>query len=248
MIALGIDIGGSATKGALVETKTGMLVSERIRCETEPMAKPKEIIDIIDRIRKELKFDGLIGAGYPGIVKHGMAKSAANVHEKFLNVDVAQMITHKTGLPATVINDADAAGLAEMRFGVPEARKVNVVMFITVGTGIGSAFFVNGQLMPNTEMGHLEICGKEAEHLASDAVRQAERLTWKQWTKRFNEVLKTYEALFNPELFILGGGISSRFKKYTEYLKTDTKILPARLENMAGIIGAAMAAQESKQD
>ena len=142
-------------------------------------------------------------------------------------------------------NDADAAGLAEMRFGIPEARNKHVVLFLTVGTGIGSAFFLDGKLLPNTELGHVQVRGKDAEYRASAAVKRLEKLSWKAWGERFNEVLQTYEFLFSPDLIILGGGISTRFDDFSKYLKVDTQVLPAKLQNLAGIIGAAMAAREA---
>ncbi|HOE35567.1 MAG: ROK family protein [Chloroflexi bacterium] len=245
MITLGIDIGGSATKGALVDTETGKMVSERIRYETETLVKPREVAALVEKIRKKLGYHGIIGAGYPGVVKNGVAMTAANLHKNWIGTDVAALIFNQTGQVTTVLNDADAAGLAEMRFGVEEARQYKTVLFLTVGTGIGSALFVDGHLIPNTELGHLKIRGKDAEHRASDAVRQRENLSWKKWGKRFTEVLQTYEFLFNPDLFILGGGISSKYESYAEYLKINTKILPAKLENTAGIIGAGMAAHEA---
>lgn len=244
MITLGIDIGGSSTKGALVDTATGELVSERVRIETEPFAKPKVIIEAISQISKQLGYSGIIGAGFPGLVKRNVAISAANMHKNWVGADVGQMIKNKTGHPAIILNDADAAGLAEMRFGAEEAKKYNVVMFVTIGTGIGSAIFVNGALFPNTEFGHIKIRGKDAEHRASDAVRRIEKLTWKKWGARFSEVLNTYSFLMSPELYILGGGLSQRFDLYAEYLKVDVPVVPAKLQNLAGIVGAAMAAQE----
>lgn len=244
MIRLGIDIGGSATKGALVDTLTGELVSERVRIETEAFAKPKVIIAAVDSIRKTLGYQGMIGAGFPGIVKSGVSLTAANMHKSWVNADIAQMITGKTGQGAVVLNDADAAGLAEMRFGNEEARKHHTVLFLTIGTGIGSAIFVKGQLMPNTEFGHLKIRGKDAEHRASDAIRRQEKLSWRKWGERFSEALQTYEFLLNPDLIILGGGLSYRFELFAKYLKTGTRVVPAKLQNLAGIIGAAMAARE----
>jgi len=245
MITLGIDIGGSAIKGGLVDLDKGVLVSERVRIETEPMFKPRAAAGIIEKIRKKLDYHGIIGVGYPGVVKKGVAHTAANLHKNWIGTDIAQLLSNQTGQPVTVLNDADAAGLAEMRFGVEDAHLYKSVLFLTVGTGIGSAIFVDGHLLPNTELGHLKIRGKDAEHRASDAVRQREELSWKKWGKRFTEVLQTYEFLINPDLFIIGGGISSKFENYAEYLKIKTKVLPAKLENLAGIIGAAMAAQET---
>jgi len=246
MITLGIDIGGSAIKGALVDLDQGKLVSERVRYETEPLFKPRVAAELVEKIRKKLDYHGVIGVGYPGVVKKGIAYTAANLHKNWIGTDIAQLLYNQTGQPVTVINDADAAGLAEMRFGVEDAHLYKTVFFLTVGTGIGSAIFVDGHLLPNTELGHLEVRGEEAEHRASDAVRRQKNLSWKRWGKRFTEVLKTYESLINPDLFIIGGGISSKFENYAEYLKIQTKILPAELENLAGIIGAAMAAKEAE--
>ncbi|MGV7975862.1 MAG: polyphosphate--glucose phosphotransferase [Anaerolineaceae bacterium] len=245
MITLGIDIGGSATKGALVDTESGKMVSERVRFETEVPVKPKEVAALAEKIRKKLGYHGIIGAGYPGVVKKGVALTAANLHKNWIGTDIAALLFNQTGQITTVLNDADAAGLAEMRFGVEEARQYRTVLFLTIGTGIGSALFVDGHLIPNTELGHLKIRGKDAETRASDAARQRDDMSWKEWGKAFTEVLRTYEFLFNPDLFILGGGISSKYDSYAEYLKVKTKILPAKLENMAGIIGAGMAAKEA---
>lgn len=249
MKILGIDIGGSSIKGAIVHIRKGELISERIRVATPELTKPKQTGIIIADIAKKVGYQGdLIGAGFPGVIKKGVAYTAANLHKGWLTTDVAKVITKATSAKkVTVLNDADAAGLAEMRFGIGKELMAGTVLFLTVGTGIGSAFFINGQLMPNTELGHLKIRGKDAENRASDAARQALRLSWKAWGTAFTEVLKTYEFLFNPDLIILGGGTSKSFEKYAEYLKINTKVIPAKLENLAGIIGAAMAAAEDLQ-
>lgn len=245
MITLGIDIGGSAVKGALINTETGELVSERIRYGNRSVLEPAEIIHTIEKIRSELNYQGIIGAGFPGIVKDGIILSSANLHPEWVNANLAQMITKATHQPAVSINDADAAGLAEMRFGVKAAREKKVVLFLTIGTGIGSALFLNGQLLPNTELGHLKIRGRDAEHRASAAIKRIEKLSWKEWGQRLNEALETYEFLFSPDLFILGGGISAKFDSFSRYLKVSTPVVPAKLQNLAGIIGAAMAAAEA---
>lgn len=244
MKVLGIDIGGSATKGAIVDTETGQLVSERVRIASKSIQEPHKVVKDINKIRKELSYEGPIGAGFPGVVKHGKIYTSANLHKDWIGMDLAAMVQDKTGHPAVILNDADAAGLAEMRFGAEELKRYDVVMFLTIGTGVGSALFVGGKLMPNTELGHLEIKGKEAEHRASAAVKRIDKLTWKQWASRLNNVLLTYEALLNPEIFVLGGGISSSFNKYAKYFTTKSPVVAAKLENLAGIIGAGMAAHE----
>jgi polyphosphate glucokinase len=244
MIVLGIDIGGSATKGALVDTDTGKLASERIRHKSDKSKKPKEIVKDIHKIAEELNYSGIIGAGFPGIVKNGVIDTSANLHKDWVGANLAKMIEEETGNKAFILNDADAAGMAEFRFGTEEARKAKVVMFLTIGTGIGSALFVEGKLLQNTELGHMLLGKYEVEEYASAAVKTREKLTWKQWAVRFNEALKAYEFLFSPDIFILGGGVSARFEKFSRYLTVKTKVIPAKLENLAGIIGAAVAAQE----
>ena len=244
MITLGIDIGGSGIKGALVDTSSGTLVSDRIRFSTPENPKPKVVAKIIVDIVKKLSYKGILGVGFPGVVRHGITYTAANIHKDWIGYDANSLVTKATGYPTFFLNDADAAGLAEMRFGIGKENKKGSVLFITVGTGIGSALFIDGILVPNLELGHLDIKGKEAEHRASDATRQIEKLSWKEWGRKFSRVLNTYEKLINPDLLILGGGISSRYDKYAQYLDVKTKIMPAKLENLAGIIGAAMAAEE----
>jgi len=244
MIVLGIDIGGSATKGALVDTETGQLVSERIRHKSDKSKKPNEIVKDINKIADELKYHGIIGAGFPGIVKNGVIGTSVNLHKDWVGANLSKIIEEETGNKAYILNDADAAGMGEYRFGSEEARKAGVVMFITLGTGIGTAIFVGGNLLQNTELGHMSIGKYTVEEYSSAAVKTREKLTWKQWANRFNEGLKAYEFLFSPDLFILGGGISSRFDKYSKYFTIKTKVIPAKLENLAGIIGEAAAAQE----
>lgn len=244
MQVLGIDIGGSATKGAIVDTETGLLVSERVRIPSKEIEEPSTIVKNINKIRKELKYEGPIGAGFPGVVKHGQIFTSANLHKDWIGKNLESMITEKTGQPSVVLNDADAAGLAEMRFGAPELKTYDFVLFLTVGTGIGSALFVEGKLWPNTEMGHIEVKGKEAEHRASAAIKTREKLTWKRWALRLNGILLAYEAMLNPDIFVLGGGISSSFEKYSKYFTTEAPVVAAKLQNLAGIVGTAMAAHE----
>jgi polyphosphate glucokinase len=172
--------------------------------------------------------------------------TAANVSHEWIGEDLAALITNVTGCQAVVLNDADAAGLAEMRFGEGKRYENDYVLFLTVGTGIGSALFVQGKLWPNSELGHLQVRGRDAEHRAGDGVRQEKDLSWKSWGKKLQEVLFVYDNLLSPDAIIIGGGVSKKFKKYARYLKgIHAEILPAALRNQAGIIGAAMAAEES---
>ena len=244
MVVLGIDIGGSATKGALVDIESGEF-GLRNPIQEQQANKPKESIGSIKKNRREkLNYSGIIGLGFPGIVKEGVIGTSVNLHKDWVGANLAKMIEDETGSPAYVLNDADAAGMAEMRFGSAEARSAAVVMFLTLGTGLGTALFVEGNLLQNTELGHMLIGKQTAEQYSSAAVKTREKLTWKQWALRFNESLKAYEFLLNPDLFILGGGISARFDKYSKYFTIKTKVIPAELENRAGIIGAAITAQE----
>jgi polyphosphate glucokinase len=244
MIVLGIDIGGSSTKGALVDTVSGELVSDRLRHKSSKAKKPKDIVKDILKIAKELDYEGIIGAGFPGPVKNGMIGTAVNMHKDWVNANLGQMLKAETGYPAYVLNDADAAGMGEMRFGSPEARAAQVAMFLTLGTGLGTALFVDGHLMQNTELGHMLIGEKSAEEYSTASVIRRENLTWKQWALRFDKSLHIYEFLLSPDLFILGGGISARFDKYERYFTVKTKVIPAKLQNLAGIVGAAVAAKE----
>lgn len=241
MAVLGIDIGGSGIKGAPVDTLSGELLAERIRLETPPDAKPEDCAVVVAEIAKAFNWQDAIGVGFPAIIKKGVALSAANVDAGWINTDVSALLEAHTHCKVSVVNDADAAGLAEMRFGIGKNLQEDVILFLTIGTGIGSAFFVNGQLMPNTELGHLQVRGKDAEKRASDATRKEKDLSWQDWGNNLNEVLSVYESLFNPDVIIIGGGISKKFEKFAEYLKLSAQVYPAQLQNMAGIIGAAMA-------
>ena len=177
---------------------------------------------------------------FPSAMREGVALTAANIHRKWIGVNVSSLFAQKTGCPVCVINDADAAGLAEMTFGVGQGRK-GVVIVVTIGTGLGTALFTNGCLLPNAELGHLQIDGEDAEWRASDAARKREKLSWKQWGARFSNYLKELEKLLWPELFILGGGVSKKFDKFMQYLDVRADVIPAQLLNEAGIVGAASA-------
>lgn len=243
---LGIDIGGTAIKGAVVDTKKGMLLTERKRYPTKENIKPEKAIDIIAEYVSSLEWTGSIGIGFPAIVKDGVALSAANISKKWIGLNINEQVFQKTGLKTSTLNDADAAGIAEMRFGAGKPFQKEIVIVLTLGTGIGSAIFVRGELLPNTEMGHLEIRGKAGEKRASDAVRHKKDLKWKEWSKLFQEYLDQLEFLFSPDVFIIGGGASKYHEKFFPHLKVNAKLLPAQHLNMAGIIGAAWYAEHSK--
>lgn len=241
MHVLGIDIGGSGIKGALVETDTGKLLTTRLRLQTPEAAKPKDVVDAIGQLVQKFAWQGPIGCTFPAVIKEGVAYTAANVDKSWIGTNVAQLIQHQTGCPTFVLNDADAAGLAEMQFGAGRGE-TGVVMMLTFGTGIGTAIFFNRQLLPNTELGHMDVKGREGESFASDAARKKEDLSWKEWAQRANEYLQALDALFWPDLFIIGGGISNKPEKWLPFIQTRARVAVATLRNEAGIIGAALAA------
>jgi len=240
MQVLGIDIGGSGIKGAPVETKTGKLIAERVRIKTPKDAEPEPVAEVVAEIAKSFDWKGPIGIGFPAPIKSGITLLAANVSEKWIGLNADELFTKLTGCDCTMINDADAAGLAEIKFGAGKGQEGTVIM-VTLGTGIGTAIFHLGNLLPNTEFGHLDMNGEEAEHLASDAVRQRDDLSWKKYAKRLNKYLADMEKLFWPDLFIMGGGISKQSENYIPLLKIKTPVVPAQFLNEAGIVGAALA-------
>lgn len=243
MQVLGIDVGGSGIKGAPVDTRTGKLLAERLRIKTPQGADPQPVADVVAEIARSFEWKGPIGIGFPAPIKTGVAMMAANVSDKWVGTNADELFTKTTGCPSTVVNDADAAGLAEMKFGAGKGQPGTVIL-ITLGTGIGTAIFHGGKLLPNTEFGHLDMNGKDAEHRASDAVRQLEDLSWKKYAKRLNRYLSAMERLFWPDLFIVGGGISKLSDKYIPLLKIETPVVPAQFLNEAGIVGAALAARK----
>jgi len=243
MQILGIDVGGSGIKGAPVDIATGDLTAERLRIKTPKGAEPGPVADVVAEIAKSFNWSGPIGIGFPAPIKTGVAMMAANISEKWVGTNADELFTKTTGCPSTTVNDADAAGLAEMEFGAGKGQPGTVIM-ITLGTGIGTAIFHRGKLLPNTEFGHLDMKGKDAEHRASDAVRQLEDLSWKKYAKRLNKYLAEMEKLFWPDLFIVGGGISKQSEKYIPLLKIETPIVTAQFLNEAGIVGAALAARK----
>ena len=242
MQVLGIDVGGSGIKGAPVDTKTGELLAERIRIKTPKNAEPQPVMEVVAEIARSFNWKKPIGIGFPAPIKAGITMMAANVSEKWVGANADDLFTKITGCDCTMINDADAAGLAEVKFGAGKGQPGTVIM-ITLGTGIGTAIFHRGNLLPNTEFGHLEINGEEGEHRASDAARQRDGLSWKKYAKRLNKYLTEMERLFWPDLFIVGGGISKESEKYIPRLTIETPIVPAQFLNEAGIVGAALAAR-----
>lgn len=237
----GIDIGGSGVKGAIVDMDTGEFVTDRIKIETPQPATPEAVAETVAHIVQELGWDGRVGICMPTVIKDQVAHLAANIDDSWVGTNVHELFSqHLPGRKIAVLNDADAAGLAEVAFG-DEAARTGATLFLTFGTGIGSAFITDGVLFPNTELGHMYVGKKEAEHQASSAVRDREELSYKQWAKRVDKVLKEYERLFNPSSFVVGGGISRKADKWVPYLTVDTPVIPAQLRNRAGIVGAAMA-------
>lgn len=247
MEILGIDIGGSGIKGAPVDTEQGVLTAERHRIPTPQPATPGAVIDVVGEIVEHFRWDGLIGCTFPAIVKNGITHSAANVDNAWIGYEAEKHLRQRTGCSLMLINDADAAGIAEMQLGAGRNRE-GVVFILTLGTGIGSAIFVNGELLPNSELGHLEVHGKEAEKWTADSARTRKNLKWKAWAERLNTYLSHLEFLFSPDLFILGGGVSKKFDKYESYLTTQAPVVPAALRNEAGIVGAALAARRLAHD
>jgi polyphosphate glucokinase len=241
---MGVDIGGSGIKGAPVDLDKGALAAERVRVPTPGGAAPQQIAEVVRQVVASFDTDGPVGCTLPAVVLHGVARTAANIDATWIGTDANALFGHSMGRDVVVINDADAAGLAEMRFGAGKGRD-GVVVMLTLGTGIGSAVFVDGRLVPNTEFGHLEIRGKSAEQRASDRVREERDLGWPHWAERLNEVLGRIEALLSPDLFILGGGVSKKSSHFIDMLSTRAEIVPAGLLNDAGIVGAALAASET---
>lgn len=244
MEILGIDIGGSGIKGALVDVGRGTLAADRFRIPTPDPSTPEAVGEVVAEIVRHFEWTGPVGCTFPAIVQHGVTYSAANVDRGWMHFAAEPFLKQKIGCPLRLVNDADAAGLAEAIFG--SARDVpGVVMVLTFGTGIGSALIMDGKLVPNFELGHLEIRGKDAERRASDAARTRKDWNWEQWAIRVNEFLARLELLFSPDLFVIGGGVSKNFAKFGEYLHAErAQIVPATLLNEAGIIGAAMAARD----
>ncbi|MBS1199767.1 MAG: polyphosphate glucokinase [Proteobacteria bacterium] len=244
MRLLGIDTGGSSLKAAPVDVTSGVLAADVVSFPTPAPATPAAIAGVVKQIGAAFPdVSGNVGFAFPSVVTGGIARTAANVDKAWIGTDGARLVREAMGRPAAFLNDADAAGLAEVRVGAGRGQDGTVIM-LTFGTGIGSAIFHDGHLVPNTEFGHMEIRGMEAEHRASARVRALEQLSWQVWSERVNEVLARMHALFWPELFILGGGVVENWASFGPLLESPARIVPAELGNTAGIVGAALAASE----
>ncbi len=238
---LGIDVGGSGIKGALVDLENGELLSDRFKLRTPRPAKPDAIARVVKEIVDHFKYKGLVGCGFPTVVKQGRAASSGNLHPSIENVPLDKLFEKTTGNPFIVINDADAAGLAEMKFGAGKGHNGKVVV-VTVGTGLGSGVFYKGKLVPNIELGCMDYRGEPIELFASDGIRKRDGLGWKEWIIRFNMFLDWANTVVRPDLIIIGGGASKHYHRFKAGLTSKVKLLPAQKGNHAGIIGAAMAA------
>lgn len=240
---LGFDIGGTGMKAAIIDVEKGELVNERLKKDTPQPSTPESVRDVFVEMVKELDWKGPIGCGFPAIVKNGTAHSAANVDDGWIGTNIEELLGEATGLPVAALNDADAAGLAEIAFGAGKGFG-GVVLLITIGSGLGSALFVDGKLVPNTELGHVQLNGMVAEHYAANSARKREDLSWKEWGKRLDEYLLHMERIMVPDLILLGGGVSKRFTEYAPFLSTETTVIPAAFRNNAGVLGAAMYAAQ----
>jgi polyphosphate glucokinase len=238
---LGIDIGGSGIKGAPVDLSVGTLVGERHRIDTPQPSTPAAVVDVVAGIVEFFQYEGPVGCTLPSVVRHGVVGSAANIDDAWIGADGRALLERRLRTPVALLNDADAAGIAELTYGA--AKEVaGLVCLLTFGTGIGSALFVDGVLVPNTEFGHFEFKGGQAEDYASARVRKDANLSWEEWGTRVGEFLRYVERVVSPDLFILGGGVSRRLGRFEHYLHCSTPIVPAQLRNNAGIVGAALSA------
>jgi polyphosphate glucokinase len=244
MEALGIDVGGSGVKAAPVDLATGERLAKRLRIATPQPATPEAVYGVFDQLVDHFDWKGIIGCALPSVVRSGVVHTAANIDDGWIGRDVATELTERYGVQVAVVNDADAAGIAEQRFGAA-AELSGTVLLLTLGTGIGSALFRDGHLVPNTELGHLEFKGMDAEHYAAARLVEEGGLRRRDWAVRLNEYLHYVELVLSPDHFLLGGGISKNFDSYSDLLDTRATIRPARFRNRAGIIGAALATGET---
>lgn len=243
---LGIDIGGTGIKSAPVDTARGELAGERYRVETPRPANPEKMLGAIHDMIKHWKWEGEVGCGFPGVIKNGGVYTAANLSKTWIGVNIKEELEKISPCRVHVINDADSAGLAELKFGAGKkfsAHGGGVVLVVTLGTGIGTALFVDGNLVRNTELGHIEIDGRDAETRAAAIHREKEKLSWKKWGKRVNKYLQNIEKLLSPDLIIIGGGVSKKSDKFFKHVEVQADLVPAELHNDAGIVGAALSSE-----
>jgi len=245
MEILGIDVGGSGIKGAIVDTNKGELITERYRIPTPNPATPNAVIETIEAIIKNFDWQGPVGCGFPAAVKNEIVKTASNIDDSWIGVNASARIEKKTGCPTHLVNDVDAAGIAEAEFGAGKKR-FGTIFMAAFGTGIGTALFHNQQLVPNTELGHIPMHGNVAENYAANSIRENEELSWETWGKRVNEYLQLIESLIWPDLIIIGGGVSKNFNEFGSYIDVESEVVPAESRNHAGIIGAALAVHSSQ--
>ena len=242
--ALGIDIGGTGIKAAVVDVESGQLVTDRIRESTPRPATPEAVLGVVVDVVRRLEVTGMLtegmpgGAGFPSVIRAGEAMTATNLDPSWIGAPVQQMLGQRLGRPMVVLNDADAAGVAEIAYGAGQGQ-AGVVLQLDLGTGIGSALFIKGQLVPNLQLGHVEFHGWDAETRLSSAARSRRKIGWRKWGAEFNELLASYEAYLWPDLIILGGGLARKFSKFEKFLKTKAPLVPASMGNSAGIVGAA---------
>jgi polyphosphate glucokinase len=235
---VGIDIGGTGIKGAPVDIRSGALTTERIRLPTPVPSTPKAVVEVVINLLDQIGVPGPIGLTMPGVVCAGTLRTAAHIDKEWLGLDAADLFSKATGRPVVVVNDADAAGVAEMKFGAGAGRS-GVVILVTLGTGIGSALFSDGTLVANTELGHLHLHHGEAEEWAADSARERDDLSWDEYAHRLQDYLRLVQRLFWPDLIIVGGGASRRADRFLPHIKVDAEVVAATLENDAGIVGAA---------
>lgn len=247
MEILGIDIGGSGMKGAIVDVETGKMLTKRFRIPTPPSRKPQEMAEVISKIIAHFDYKGPVGCGFPTVIKNGICKSTGNLHKKWKDVAVDKLFSEVSGHSVTVVNDADAAGYAEMNYGSGIEKKGFVVM-ITIGTGLGSGAFFNGKLIPNFELGQIPYKKyQKIELWAAASAKEREALSYEKWGKRFNKFLKYVELIIAPDLMIIGGGTSKHFNEFKDAITVETPVIQAQLLNHAGIIGAATAAVKKQE-
>ncbi len=243
-LILGIDIGGTGIKAGLVDIKKGDIVGEPIKIKTPSPSSPENIKKVVEEVIRQFDYKGPVGVGFPAIVHNGTIASAANIDKKWIGTNAEKLFNKIKGCRFYVANDADMAGMAEIHFGFGKGKKGTIIL-ITIGTGLGSALFINGVLVPNTEFGHLNYKAADYEFYASNTAREKKHMSWTAWGNQFNHFMKHLEFIFSPDLILLGGGLSKRWDDFKSQINVKVKVRPATLQNHAGIIGAAAFARVS---